>query len=222
MTSYPWPITLTAGGLALRPLRYLDGKEYDALVAENLSWNAIGQGTLPGTNQTIQNSPMPFAEMVWYFNREAKAGRSLPWVICLDDTASSATATCQSFTGRRKPTGPIIGQLTISGISYGSSSWAMAGYWISESYAGHGYTPLALAMATDYCFYERGLHRMEVAIRLDNVPSIRVVEKLGFERQAMFPRYMHVEGEWRDHYIYVLTPETAGEPLVPHALNLLK
>jgi ribosomal-protein-alanine N-acetyltransferase len=34
-----------------------------------------------------------------------------------------------------------------------------------------------------------------------------VVEKLGFREEAYHPRYMHIDGEWRDHIGYAITTE---------------
>ena len=34
-----------------------------------------------------------------------------------------------------------------------------------------------------------------------------MVEKLGFREEAYHPRYMHIDGAWRDHRIYAITKE---------------
>ena len=52
-----------------------------------------------------------------------------------------------------------------------------------------------------------GLHRIEVAIRPENVASLRVVEKLGFTEVGYAPRYLHIDGAWRDHRLFALTVE---------------
>ncbi|HEX8627473.1 MAG TPA: GNAT family protein, partial [Catenuloplanes sp.] len=51
------------------------------------------------------------------------------------------------------------------------------------------------------------LHRVEINIRPENAPSRRVVEKLGFREEAYHPRYMHIDGGWRDHIGYGMTSE---------------
>jgi ribosomal-protein-alanine N-acetyltransferase len=48
---------------------------------------------------------------------------------------------------------------------------------------------------------------MEVAIRPENANSLAVVRKLGFRYEGRRERYMHVDGAWRDHDVFVLTPE---------------
>ena len=101
--------------------------------------------------------------------------------------------------------GEFAGQLNVSSISYGSLSCATIGYWIAERFAGHNVTPIAVALATDHCFFSLGLHRMEICIRPENAPSLRVVEKLGFRYEGLRRRYIHINGDWRDHFCFALT-----------------
>ena len=70
-----------------------------------------------------------------------------------------------------------------------------------------GATPTAVALATDHCFRTLGLHRMEICIRPENVKSLRVVEKLGFRYEGLRRRYIHINGDWRDHYAFALVAE---------------
>ena len=70
---------------------------------------------------------------------------------------------------------------TPPGTDGATLSSATIGYWVSERFAGHNVTPTAVALATDYCFFTVGLHRMEICIRPENEPSLRVaVKQAGF------------------------------------------
>ena len=100
---------------------------------------------------------------------------------------------------------PFIRHDYVSTIAYGSLSSATIGYWVSERFAGKGATPTAVALATDHCFFGVGLHRMEICIRPENEPSLRVVEKLGFRYEGLRRRYIHINGDWRDHFCFGLT-----------------
>ncbi len=119
--------------------------------------------------------------------QQGRSGRALPFVVTYDDI--------------------MVGQLTVTGITWGSARWAQMGYWIGESYAGRGIVPTAVAIACDHCFFTMGLHRIEIAIRPENVSSLRVVEKLGFRSVGLAPRYLHINGSWRDHLLFGLTVE---------------
>jgi ribosomal-protein-alanine N-acetyltransferase len=101
----------------------------------------------------------------------------------------------------------LVGQLTLGNIVRRAFCSGYAGYWVDRSVAGRGVMPTALALAVDHAFTRGGLHRIEVNIRPENVPSRRVVEKLGFRQEAYHPRYLHIDGGWRDHIGYALTTE---------------
>jgi ribosomal-protein-alanine N-acetyltransferase len=110
--------------------------------------------------------------------------------------------------------GQLVGQVTVAGINWGAMCSGQVGYWIDQAVAGHGVMPTAVALAVDYCFQMVGLHRMEVCIRPENGPSLRVVEKLGFREEGLRPRYLHIDGAWRDHLVFALTVEEVPEGLL--------
>ncbi len=107
--------------------------------------------------------------------------------------------------------GEIAGQLNVWGISRGSLGSATIGYWVSKRFAGRNITPTSVALATDVCFSELGLHRMEICIRPENAASLRVVEKLGFRYEGLRRRFIHIDGDWRDHYAFALVREEVPE-----------
>jgi ribosomal-protein-alanine N-acetyltransferase len=116
--------------------------------------------------------------MVRRLRAEAREGRGLPFALFVD--------------------GSFGGQVTVGGISRGSLLSAYIGYWIDQRVAGRGIMPTAVALVTDHCFREVGLHRVEINIRPENTASLRVVEKLGFRREGLRERYLHIDGDWRD------------------------
>ena len=128
-----------------------------------------------------------FAAMVRRVRAEAREGRTLPWVVTYDDR--------------------LVGQLTVGGMSWGSLRGAYIGYWIDSAVAGLGIMPTAVAMAVDHCFRVVGLHRIEINIRPENAASKRIPEKLGFRFEGLRERYLHIDGDWRDHLTYALVAE---------------
>ncbi len=128
--------------------------------------------------------------MVREAHRQARRGVGLPFVTTYDKR--------------------LVGQVTVTGITWGSARWAQIGYWVDRTVAGRGITPTAVALVVDHCFSVVGLHRIEVAVRPENTASIRVVEKLGFRREGEAPRYLHIDGGWRDHLLFALTVEEIG------------
>jgi ribosomal-protein-alanine N-acetyltransferase len=67
--------------------------------------------------------------------------------------------------------------------------------------------PTAVALVTDYLFNVVELHRVEIDIRPENVASLRVVQKLGLRYEGLKERYIHINGAWRDHYVFAITHE---------------
>lgn len=187
-----WPVTLQQGPIGLRPLRLGDEGEYHALRRRNDAWTAPWDATRP---PEAEGARWTYAQMVRTVNADARAGRSLPWAI-----------TYAADGGRPA----LAGQMTISGITYGSARWCNAGYWVDVALAGRGVVPTALALAGDYCFGVLRLHRLEVAIRPENHNSLRVVEKLGFRYEGERPRHLHVDHDWRDHSMFALHAEEVG------------
>ncbi len=85
---------------------------------------------------------------------------------------------------------------------------------MSEHVAGLGITPTAVALATDHCFETLGLHRVEINIRPENGPSLRVVEKLGFRDEGVREKYLHIQDKWCDHRTFALTVEDVPDGLL--------
>jgi len=186
-----WPVELRRGPITLRPLRARDAAEWNVVRARNLSWLRPWDATAPPGGR---GGPRSFRGMAKEMDRQARQGRMLPFVVTYSEAGGRAKA-------------PIVGQLTVSGITYGSASWASMGYWIDQAYAGRGIIPTAVAMAADHCWFTLGLHRIEVAIRPQNKASLRVVEKLGFRYEGRRPRFLHIDGDWRDHDVFALNAE---------------
>ncbi|GHG46852.1 N-acetyltransferase GCN5 [Sinomonas cellulolyticus] len=184
-----WPVTLRSGDLALRPLRMSDRAEWMAVRGRNREWLAPWEASNPQPGGSLPT----FRDMVRSLTHQAREGSALPFVITLDDP--------------RTRRAPIVGQLTVSSIVWGSALMATLGYWVDREHAGRGIAPTAVAMATDHCFRELGLHRMEINIRPENAPSLRVVEKLRFRREGLRPRFLHINGAWADHESFALTAE---------------
>jgi ribosomal-protein-alanine N-acetyltransferase len=196
-----WPVELQHGQVALRPLRASDSTEWSSARQRNVSWLRPWDATQP---PGAEDGARTFRAMARDWNRQARYGRMLPFVITYGGAAAGV--------GRSK--WPLVGQLTVSGITYGSARWANLGYWVDEQYAGRGIVPVAVALAADYCWFNLGLHRIEVAIRPENKASLRVVEKLGFRYEGERPRFLHIDGDWRDHRIFALNVEEVGPGLL--------
>jgi ribosomal-protein-alanine N-acetyltransferase len=97
----------------------------------------------------------------------------------------------------------LIGQITMGGIMYGAMRGAHIGYWIDRNYSNRGFTTQAVKLLTEYGFGELKLHRIEINVRPENAGSIRVAEKAGYLFEGVRPRFLHIDGAWRDHHCFV-------------------
>jgi ribosomal-protein-alanine N-acetyltransferase len=177
-------VELRAGRVGLRPLTMRDEHAWTEVRRRNARWLTPWEATVPAGDRSV---PQSFRALVRDLRRQTRERRALPFAVTVDDR--------------------FAGQLTVTNITGGSARWGQVGYWIDQRHAGHGYMPTAVALAVDHCLFELDLHRIEVAIRPENLASLRVVEKLGFTEIGYAPRYLHIDGAWRDHRLFAVTVE---------------
>ena len=183
-----WPVHLEAGELILQPLRWRDRRRWLNVRKENRDWLAEWEATLPQVPGEIGAKGLPtFFEMVSWHRREGRQGRSYAFAIWQINSQGKN----------------LIGQITLGGVMYGAMRAAHIGYWIDRAYANRGFTTQAVQAVTDFSFTTIKLHRLEINIRPENLPSIRVAEKAGYLFEGKRPRYLHIDGSWRDHVCYV-------------------
>ncbi|MDR7252187.1 ribosomal-protein-alanine N-acetyltransferase [Nocardioides sp. BE266] len=168
----------------MRSLRRSDADDWEAVRARNQDWLAPWDATVPPGGAP---RPTSYRLVVRALLQQAKRGQTLPFVIEVD--------------------GRFAGQVTVSNIARGSAQWASIGYWVDAGVAGRGVAPRAVAMVIDHCLGPVGLHRVEICVRPENTNSLRVVEKLGLEQVGYAPRFLHINGDWRDHRIFAVTRE---------------
>lgn len=106
----------------------------------------------------------------------------------------------------------ILGQLTLSGVEMGALKSAFIGYWVAQGFTDHDVATTAVRLARDYAFDELGLHRLQAATTVENIPSQKVLAKVGFARIGYAPHYMEINGMWRDHILYqLINPEISPD-----------
>jgi [ribosomal protein S5]-alanine N-acetyltransferase len=181
---HPWQVELRSGRVGLRPLHVDDAEAWNEVRRRNAEWLRPWEATVPPGDTA---APRSFRALVRDLRRQARDRRALPFAVTVDDV--------------------FAGQVTVTNIVGGSARWAQVGYWVDRRYAGQNVIPTAVALVVDYCLLELKLHRIEVAIRPENAASLRVVEKLGFTEVGYAPRYLHIDGEWRDHRLFAVTTE---------------
>jgi [ribosomal protein S5]-alanine N-acetyltransferase len=79
---------------------------------------------------------------------------------------------------------------------------AEIGYWLSEAHWGRGIVTEAVMLVTGEAFERRGLLRMFALPFADNPPSVRVLEKAGYQCEGRLRSSATKYGRPRDQLLY--------------------
>lgn len=174
---------LRDGDVAVRPLARRDEAAWLTMRQANRDWLRPWEATTP---PGVPGPAVTFAGFVRQERRAWKRGEAFAGVIVVGDE--------------------LVGRATIGGIRWGAERGGSVGYWISESHAGRGITTRAVRLLIDYGF-SQGLHRVEIAVRPENLASLAVVDKLNFRDEGIRRSYLFIDGDWRDHRIFARTAD---------------
>jgi [ribosomal protein S5]-alanine N-acetyltransferase len=150
------------------------------------------------------------------FIEAARASRPLhrPWVDPPDTPERFAAYLSRAarddqaaYLIRHRGCGQLVGYANINDIVRGAFQSGYLGYAAFSSHAGRGLMAEGLQAVLAVAFWELGLHRVEANIQPGNDRSAGLVRRLGFEREGFSPRYLMVDGDWRDHVRWALRAE---------------
>jgi ribosomal-protein-alanine N-acetyltransferase len=114
---------------------------------------------------------------------DAGAGRSWPGVII--DAATDA----------------VVGRVALHDVVRGNRLCCFVSYWLAASATGSGHATRAVGRILDVAFGELGLHRVDAFVRPANTPSLRVLERAGFDRIGVARRHTFVGTDWQDEVL---------------------
>jgi ribosomal-protein-alanine N-acetyltransferase len=95
--------------------------------------------------------------------------------------------------------GGLVGVVNLDEIVRGCFLSAYLGYYAFVPYAGRGLMREGLSQVVTHAFKAMKLHRLEANIQPRNARSKALVKGLGFRREGVSPRYLKINGRWRDH-----------------------
>jgi ribosomal-protein-alanine N-acetyltransferase len=101
----------------------------------------------------------------------------------------------------------IIGTIAFSNIIRGAFLSCFLGYKLDESEIKKGYMSEALEKGIKIIFNEYNLHRIEANVMPHNMPSLRLLEKLGFNLEGYSTNYLKINDNWEDHMRLALLNE---------------
>ena len=142
----------------------------------------------------------------------------LPWVTSFTDQAGFDNWFARGLTGpnvglvaREAASNRVVGVINLNEIVAGAFQSAYLGYYGMVDFSRAGLMTEALRMTIDFAFGEFGLHRLEANIQPENVASIALVRRLGFTQEGFSPRYLRIDGEWRDHERWALLADASRQ-----------
>ena len=169
-------------GLYLRPPEMRDFDEWAALRAESRAFLIPWEPTWPADDLTRA----AFRRRLRRQAEEVDRDEAYPFFIY------------------RESDNALLGGLTIGQIRRGVAQAGTFGYWMGAPYAGKGCMTRAVRAAVGFAFATLRLHRIEAACLPHNVPSMKLLEANGFQREGHARAYLRINGSWQDHVLFAL------------------
>lgn len=137
-----------------------------------------------------------------------------PWIDLADTPARFAAMLSrfqpddhQAYLVRHLSCGALVGYVSVSNIVRGAFQSAYLSYGAFAGHEGRGLMTAGLRAVVRLAFSELGLHRVEANIQPGNERSLALARRVGFHKEGYSPRYLIVDGDWRDHERWALRAE---------------
>lgn len=101
----------------------------------------------------------------------------------------------------------VIGDISFNNIIRSAFQSCFVGYKMDKDNLNKGYMTEALGGVINYAWDELKLHRIEANIMPFNIPSIELVEKIGFKKEGFSEKYLKINGKWENHLRYAILNE---------------
>lgn len=104
-----------------------------------------------------------------------------------------------------KVTNQLIGDIGIHFLEIDSENKQVEiGYTLDRRFRGNGYATEALSVIINYLITSLNKHRIIASIDPTNIASIKLIERLGFRKEAHFIESLFFHGKWVDDLVYAI------------------
>jgi [ribosomal protein S5]-alanine N-acetyltransferase len=146
-------------------------------------------------------------------------GLHFPWV-----NPPASTKTFASFIERMLPPlnhcflictrarDELAGVVNVTNVVLGSFRSGYLEYYVFAGFERRGIMRDGLITVVRHAFSRLKLHRLEANIQPANLASIALVRSCGFVREGYSPRYLKINGRWRDHERWALVASQTRRP----------
>ncbi len=95
------------------------------------------------------------------------------------------------------------------GINMGLERYLKAEVWykIHPECWNRGYATEALKGVLHFCFNTLKLHRVTAGCAVENIASMKVMEKVGMMREGRERKNLPIRGQWHDNFMYAILVE---------------
>lgn len=98
----------------------------------------------------------------------------------------------------------LIGTICFYNITHSVYERCSTGYKLDQKYWHQGYAQEAMKAGISVMFEDLNLHRIEAYVMEKNLPSIRLLERLGFQHEGTCRQLIRIRDEWENHRLYAL------------------
>lgn len=95
-----------------------------------------------------------------------------------------------------------LGCICFSEIQKNVFGRCMLGYKLDQEACHQGYMLESLSYLLPIVAKEYGLRRIEAMVMPNNIPSIHLLERLGFVKEGYLHSFAHINGKIEDHLLY--------------------
>lgn len=173
----------------------------------NISTNrlVLRQATITDTHEIFAYRSNP--EVNQFLSSEPKSAADIEQFISNSAKALNIPGTWFQMAIFLRETNKVIGDIGLHFIDSDPPQQVEIGYTLSPDFHGQGIATEAVQEIISFLFNNLQKHRIIASVDPLNKPSFRLLERLGFRKEAHFKKSLFFKGEWVDDVAYGLLSE---------------